>query len=95
MINFFKFFVFILIPIIFIISILGIVSFAAESNSAYLLVHFTGESTMGEQVYFSVSKDGLNWTEIYNTSPVLISDVGENGVRDMASYVLMMEVNFI
>ncbi len=33
---------------------------------AYLLVHFTGESENGEQIYFSVSQDGLHWTDLGN-----------------------------
>lgn len=48
---------------------------------AYLFVHFTGETSEGEQIYFSVSKDGLHWTDL-GDGPVLWSDVGEKGVRD-------------
>ena len=48
---------------------------------AYLFVHFTGEHPTGEQVYFSISKDGFFWKDL-GEGPVLISDVGENGVRD-------------
>lgn len=58
--------------------------FAEEPNTAYLFVHFTGESANGEQTYFSVSKDGLHWTDLNNSEPVLISNVGEKGVRDQA-----------
>lgn len=52
--------------------------------SAYLFVHFTGtESTPEhEQIYFSVSEDGRSWRILNGGKPVLISDVGENGVRD-------------
>ena len=57
---------------------------AADPYSAYLMVHFTGESEMGEQTYFSVSTDGLHWTDLNNSSPVLVSNVGEKGVRDHA-----------
>ena len=32
--------------------------------AAYLFVHFTGEEKDGEQVYFSVSKDGLFWEDL-------------------------------
>ncbi len=53
-------------------------------NKAYLFVHFTGESAIGEQVYFAVSTDGLHWTDLNNSNPCLISNIGEKGVRDMA-----------
>ncbi len=51
--------------------------------SAYIFVHFTGEDKPeGEQIYFSVSKDGLNWTDLNAGKPVLVSELGEKGVRD-------------
>jgi len=53
-----------------------------EPTSAYLFAHFTGESPKGEQIYFSISEDGLNWTDLNNSDPVLLSNVGEKGVRD-------------
>ena len=56
----------------------------SESASAYLLVHFTGQSARGEQIYFSVSEDGLHWTDLNNSEPVLISALGDKGVRDPA-----------
>jgi len=54
----------------------------SEPASAYLMVHFTGESPRGEQIYFSVSEDGLHWTELNNSEPVLVSTIGDKGVRD-------------
>lgn len=48
----------------------------------YLFVHFTGESETGEQIYFSVSKDGLHWTDLNNGQPVITSKICEMGVRD-------------
>ncbi|MGN0157848.1 MAG: glycoside hydrolase family 43 protein [Brotaphodocola sp.] len=48
----------------------------------YLFVYFTGETELGEQVYFSVSRDGLHWKDLNGGRPVLMSDVGEKGVRD-------------
>ena len=48
----------------------------------YLFVHFTGESEKGEQIYFSVSKDGLHWTDLNNGQPVITSKICEMGVRD-------------
>ena len=53
-----------------------------EPPSAYLFVHFTGESARGEQIYFSVSEDGLRWTDLNNSEPVLVSTLGDKGVRD-------------
>lgn len=50
----------------------------------YLFVHFTGhESSINdEQVYFSISQDGMNWEKLNNGQPVLKSVLGEGGVRD-------------
>lgn len=49
----------------------------------YFFVHFTGEySADGEQVYFSLSKDGLHWEDLNNGEVVLRSELGEKGVRD-------------
>jgi sucrose-6-phosphate hydrolase SacC (GH32 family) len=53
-----------------------------KQYEGYLFVHFTGEGQMGEQVYFSISKDGLYWKDLNQGKPVLISNVGEKGVRD-------------
>jgi len=50
--------------------------------SGYLFVYFTGEEKLGEQVYFATSRDGLHWKDLNGGKPVLISDIGENGVRD-------------
>ncbi|MGN0266541.1 MAG: glycoside hydrolase family 43 protein [Lachnospiraceae bacterium] len=51
-------------------------------NGGYLFVYFTGESATGEQVYFSVSYDGLHWRDLNKGRPVLVSHIGEKGVRD-------------
>jgi hypothetical protein len=48
------------------------------------MVHFTGESARGEQIYFSVSEDGLHWEDLNNSEPVLVSTIGDKGVRDPA-----------
>lgn len=50
--------------------------------TGYLFVHFIGEQKDGEQVYFSVSRDGLHWQELHEGKPVLRSTIGESGVRD-------------
>jgi len=55
-----------------------------EEYKGYLFVHFTGtEATaMQEQTYFSISKDGLNWENLNGGNPVLVSTIGESGLRD-------------
>lgn len=55
-----------------------------EDMGAYLFTHFVGTegSADCEQVYFSVSKDGINWTTINEAAPILVSNVGEKGTRD-------------
>jgi len=50
--------------------------------AGYLFVHFIGEQENGEQIYFAVSEDGLHWQDLNGGQPVLISDIGEAGVRD-------------
>lgn len=51
--------------------------------SAYIFVYFTGEEhENGEQIYFSLSRDGLHWNDLNGGNPVLISELGEKGVRD-------------
>jgi sucrose-6-phosphate hydrolase SacC (GH32 family) len=64
-----------------------LLAFAAMSTSAqdggYLFVTFKGEQTpMTEQVYFAVSKDGRRWDALNRAEPVLVSTLGEKGVRD-------------
>ena len=52
-------------------------------KQAYLFVHFREKTTPdGEQVYFSVSKDGFNWEELNQGKPVLWTFYGDKGVRD-------------
>lgn len=48
----------------------------------YLFAHFIGESEQGEQIYFSLSEDGLHWEDLNQGKPVLVSELGEQGVRD-------------
>jgi hypothetical protein len=53
----------------------------------YLFTTFKGEATpMTEQIYFGLSQDGFHWDALNHGNPVLVSDVGEKGVRD--SYLL-------
>ena len=39
--------------------------------AGYLFVHFTGEQQYGEQIYFSISRDGLHWKDLNGHRPVL------------------------
>lgn len=50
--------------------------------NGYLFVHFIGEQADGEQVYFSVSEDGLHFRDLNGGKPVLRSNIGDKGVRD-------------
>lgn len=53
-----------------------------KTNGGYLFVHFTGEEENSEQVFFSVSRDGLHWNDLNHGEPALRSPLGERGVRD-------------
>lgn len=50
--------------------------------AGYLFAHFIGEEKDGEQVYFSLSRDGLHWMDLNQGKPVLYSRTGTCGVRD-------------
>ena len=55
----------------------------AAGSGGYLFVTFRGEDTpMTEQIYFMTSDNGRDWEALNNEEPVLISTVGEEGVRD-------------
>lgn len=50
---------------------------------AYLFAHFREKNTPdGEQVHFSISKDGFHWEQIHDGKPVIWCDKGEKGARD-------------
>ncbi|MCD8118108.1 MAG: glycoside hydrolase family 43 protein [Lachnospiraceae bacterium] len=54
-----------------------------EKYSAYLMVHFTQEHLPdGEQIYFSLSRDGLHWKDVRPGHPMVRLTTGECGVRD-------------
>ena len=54
-----------------------------EALGAYLFVHFKEmEEPEGEQVYFGLSRDGFSWEEVNGGQPVLVSTLGDRGVRD-------------
>lgn len=51
--------------------------------TGYMFVYFAGEAYAdGEQIYFASSTDGLNWNDLNANNPVLVSTLGEEGVRD-------------
>lgn len=56
---------------------------ASHRPGGFLFVTFNSENTpMGEQIHFGLSKDGRNWTALNQSKPVLVSNLGEKGVRD-------------
>lgn len=56
---------------------------SAFGADGFLFVTFKGEqSPMTEQIYFALSKDGRTWQGLNNAEPVLVSKLGEKGVRD-------------
>lgn len=57
---------------------------ALDPFTGYLMAHFTGESSSGQQIYLAHSIDGLRWTDLNNGRLVLNSTVGTGGVRDPA-----------
>lgn len=58
-----------------------------EDYAGYLFGHFIGEGgPNGEQIYFAVSDDGLNFKDMNGGNPILVSDIGEKGVRDPYLY---------
>lgn len=61
----------------------GAVFASAAAPGGFLFVTFKGEQTpMSEQIYFALSQDGRNWRALNGEQPVLVSGVGEKGVRD-------------
>lgn len=56
---------------------------AYAADGGFLFVTFKGEATpMTEQIYFALSPDGRNWEALNGAEPVLVSALGEKGVRD-------------
>ncbi len=53
------------------------------ASAGFLFVTFRGEKDpMGEQIYFATSRDGKSWDALNRGEPVLVSKLGEKGVRD-------------
>ncbi len=56
---------------------------ASAAEGGFLFSTFRDETTpMSEQIYFGISADGRHWEALNGGNPVLVSDVGEKGVRD-------------
>lgn len=56
---------------------------AFGEGERFLFVTFKGEQTpQTEQIYLAVSQDGRDWEALKQGKPVLVSDLGEKGVRD-------------
>ena len=45
------------------------------SYTGYLFAHFIGEQKDGEQIYFSLSRDGLHWQDLNGGKPVLRREI--------------------
>lgn len=55
----------------------------SAAEGGFLFSTFRDETTpMSEQIYFGISADGRHWEALNGANPVLVSDVGEKGVRD-------------
>jgi hypothetical protein len=68
---------------ILLLSLLAAFATAHAASGGYLFVTFKGEQDpLSEQIYFALSKDGRNWQALNHAEPVLVSRVGEKGVRD-------------
>ena len=51
--------------------------------SSYLFAHFTSDEEKEiEHIWFSVSCDGLHWTDLGGETPALTSKKGTTGIRD-------------
>ena len=58
-----------------------------DDFGGYLFAHFIGEQEGNqEQIYFALSEEGLKFKDMNGCKPVLISNVGECGVRDPYMY---------
>lgn len=65
------------------ISSLLLAASAPAADGGFLFATFKGEQTpMTEQVYFGLSRDGRDWRALKGGEPVLVSGLGEKGVRD-------------
>jgi hypothetical protein len=55
----------------------------SAAGDGFLFTTFRDEATpLSEQIYMGISEDGRHWDALNGGAPVLVSDVGEKGVRD-------------
>lgn len=59
----------------------------------YLMTHFTETPVYTEQVYFSLSRDGLHWEDI-GEGPILTSGIGDCGARDPFIFYNQLEKRY-
>ena len=70
--------------------LLFLTSAALAGEGGFLFVTTRGQdSAMAEQVYFGLSKDGMQWEILNGGAPVLVNTLGEKGARD--PYLLRAE----
>ena len=52
--------------------------------TGYLYAYFSGDESRldDQQIYFALSRDGILWTDLNENDPVLVSELGDLGVRD-------------
>src|SRR5512138_2054561 len=56
---------------------------ASAARDGFLFITFRDEATpLSEQIYMGISENGRHWDALNGGKPVLVSDVGEKGVRD-------------
>jgi hypothetical protein len=56
---------------------------ASASEGGFLFATFKGEQTpLSEQIYFALSREGRQWEALKGGEPVLVSKLGEKGMRD-------------
>lgn len=58
-------------------------NFASAAEGGFLFSTFRDETTpLSEQIYMAISEEGRHWEALSGGKPVLVSNVGEKGVRD-------------
>lgn len=58
-------------------------TFCCAAPAGFLFATFKGEGYPdGEQIYLALSRDGRTWSALNYAEPVLVSPLGEQGVRD-------------
>ncbi|MGE5607898.1 MAG: glycoside hydrolase family 43 protein [Bacillota bacterium] len=69
--------------LLFLMSIAFSIHASAAKGGGFLFTTFRDETTpMSEQIYMAISEDGRQWKALKDGNPMLVSDVGEKGVRD-------------